>query len=60
MLFLTPHPLDIFQYAYVKTYKYLTDCIDIFTHLNDEIEIIQKAKGERLKYERWDNIIQWK
>lgn len=28
--------------ADVKTYKYLTDCIDLFTDLNNEIEIIEE------------------
>ena len=31
--------------ADVKTYKYLTDCIDIFTDLNNEIEIIEEPKN---------------
>lgn len=30
--------------ADVKTYKYLTDCIDLFTDLNDEVEIIEEPK----------------
>ena len=35
--------------ADVKTYKYLTDCIDLFTDLNDEVEIIEEPK----KIEKW-------
>ena len=30
--------------ADVKTYKYLTDCIDLFTDLNDKVEIIEEPK----------------
>lgn len=30
--------------ADVKTYKYLTDCIDLFTSLTDEVEIIEEPK----------------
>lgn len=30
--------------ADVKTYKYLIDCIDLFTDLNDEVEIIEESK----------------
>lgn len=30
--------------ADVKTYKYLTDYIDLFTDLNDEVEIIEEPK----------------
>ena len=30
--------------ADVKTYKYLTDCIDLFTDLNDYVEIIEEPK----------------
>lgn len=30
--------------ADVKTYKYLTECIDLFTGLNDEVEIIEESK----------------
>ena len=34
----------------VKTYKYLTDCIDLFTDLNDEVEIIEEPKKiEKIK-----------
>ena len=35
--------------ADVKTYKYLTDCIDLFTDLNNEVEIIEEPK----KIEKW-------
>ena len=35
--------------ADVKTYKYLTDCIDLFTDLNDKVEIIEEPK----KIEKW-------
>lgn len=35
--------------ADVKTYKYLTDCIDLFTDLNNEVEIIKEPK----KIEKW-------
>ena len=30
--------------ADVKTYKYITDCIDLFTDLNDKVEIIEEPK----------------
>lgn len=36
--------------ADAKTYKYLTDCIDLFTDLNDEVEIIEEPKKiEKIK-----------
>ncbi len=36
--------------ADVKTYKYLTDYIDLFTDLNDEVEIIEEPKKiEKIK-----------
>lgn len=39
--------------ADVKTYKYLTDCIDLFTSLNDKVEIIEEPK----KIEKIDSIL---
>lgn len=38
--------------ADVKTYKYLTDCIDLFTDLNDEVEIIEEPK----KIGKWNEV----
>ncbi|MGM9878704.1 MAG: hypothetical protein ACI31R_01600 [Bacilli bacterium] len=37
--------------ADVKTYKYLTDCIDLFTDLNDKVEIIEETnKIEKIDF----------
>ncbi len=42
--------------ADVKTYKYLTDCINLFTDLNDEVEIIEESKKiKKLPKEITDN-----
>lgn len=40
--------------ADVKTYKYLTDCIDLFTDLNDEVEIIEEPK--KVEYEQIEEL----
>ena len=42
--------------ADVKTYKYLTDCIDLFTDLNEDVEIIEETKKiEKLPKDITDN-----